>query len=245
MMRHKDQPTKLFILEGNIGAGKSTLLRLLEQNLGVDIINEPLNKWQTMGDQENLLDLFYRDTKRWSYTFQSYAFISRIQAILNQLDKSDRPSTKILERSVYSDRFCFAKNCFEAGLMSSLEWQIYQDWFEWLVGSYMPQPSGFIYLRTSPQISHERLTKRNRSEENNVTIEYLESLHHKHENWLIHQKDTPTYVQKIPVLTLECDNEFETNVHLQRKHLQSINDFIEQTTTTQVPQSNFFGRVSL
>ncbi|MBS1987853.1 deoxynucleoside kinase [Candidatus Dependentiae bacterium] len=245
MMTHKNQPSKLFILEGNIGAGKSTLLRLLEQNLGVDIINEPLSKWQTMSDQENLLDLFYRDTKRWAYTFQSYAFISRIQAILEQLSKDDRSSTKILERSVYSDRFCFAKNCFEAGLMSSLEWQIYQDWFEWLVGSYMPQPSGFIYLRTSPKVSHQRLTKRNRSEETSVTLEYLQSLHHKHENWLIHQNDTPVYVQKIPVLTLECDNEFETNLHLQRSHLQSINDFIAQVTTPIIPPSNFLGRVSL
>ena len=34
----------------------------------------------------NLLDLFYKDSKRWAYTFQSYAFLSRMKA---QLAKQD------------------------------------------------------------------------------------------------------------------------------------------------------------
>lgn len=220
----------LFILEGNIGAGKSTLLKLIEKKLNVDIIHEPLSKWQTVSDQENLLDLFYRDTKRWAYTFQSYAFISRIQAIFNELDKNTTSTIKILERSVYSDRFCFAKNCFEAGLMSSLEWQIYQDWFEWLVGSYMPKPHGFIYLRTTPDVSYTRLTKRNRSEESGVTQEYLKSLHTKHEDWLVHQKGTSAHVKAIPVLTLECNQDFEDNKETLNNHLQAINNFISQTS---------------
>lgn len=245
MTTQTTQPVKLFILEGNIGAGKSTLLRLLEQKLGIDIINEPLSKWQTITDQENLLDLFYKDTKRWAYTFQSYAFISRIQAILEQLNQNTQSPIKVLERSVYSDRFCFAKNCHEAGVMSSLEWHIYKDWFEWLVGSYMPQPSGFIYMRTTPDISHSRLTKRNRSEESSITLDYLESLHNKHEDWLVHQKDTPSYVQSIPVLTLECNQEFETDEQIQSKHLQSINNFIEQAQTPHLQSYNFFGRASL
>lgn len=236
--------TQLFILEGNIGAGKSTLLRLLEEKLGADIINEPLSKWQKVNDQENLLDLFYKDTKRWAYTFQSYAFISRIQAILEQLNKNETSNTKILERSVYSDRFCFAKNCFEAGVMSSLEWQIYQDWFEWLVGSYMPKPSGFIYLRTTPDISHQRLTKRNRSEEGGVTLEYLESLHNKHEDWLVHQKNIPSYVRSIPVLTLECNQDFEVDHLIQQNHLQAINNFIQQTSSHAFPSHNVLNEIA-
>ncbi len=28
----------------------------------------------------NLLDMFYRDPHRWAYTFQAYAFLSRIRA---------------------------------------------------------------------------------------------------------------------------------------------------------------------
>lgn len=226
-MENQQQERRLFILEGNIGAGKSTLLKLLRESLNIDVINEPIDKWQNVEGQENLLDLFYKDTKRWAYTFQSYAFISRVQAILESLKRVDSSSTQILERSVFSDRFCFAKNAHEAGLMSDLEWQIYKDWFEWLVGSYMPKPRGFIYLRTTPHISHTRLTKRNRQEESSIALSYMEALHKKHEDWLVHKLEQPSYVADIPVLLLECDHDFEQDRQELDRHVALIKNFIE------------------
>ena len=65
----------LIMIEGNIGAGKSTFLKVLQNQLNADIIFEPTNKWQEIDRESNLLDLFYKDTPRWAYTFQSYAFI--------------------------------------------------------------------------------------------------------------------------------------------------------------------------
>ena len=70
------------VLEGNIGAGKSTMLNIMQKQLGLSVINEPTNKWQHVGQTDNILDLFYKDTKRWAYTFQSYAFLTRVHAIL-------------------------------------------------------------------------------------------------------------------------------------------------------------------
>jgi deoxyadenosine/deoxycytidine kinase len=221
------QDKRLFILEGNIGAGKSTLLKILKETLNIDIIDEPIDKWQNVDGQENLLDLFYKDTKRWAYTFQSYAFISRVQAIFDSSKRPGSSPTQILERSVFSDRFCFAKNAYEAGLMSDLEWQIYKDWFEWLVGSYMPKPQGFIYLRTTPHVSHARLTKRNRHEESSVALDYMEALHKKHEDWLIHKVEQPAYIAHIPVLALECDHDFEKDRNELDRHVALIKSFIE------------------
>ena len=68
---------KLFILEGNIGAGKSTFLRLAGDTLPLQIVPEPHTKWQQVGGH-NLLEKFYTDTNRWAYTFQSYAFVTRV-----------------------------------------------------------------------------------------------------------------------------------------------------------------------
>lgn len=76
-----------FSLEGTIGAGKSTLLQLLTKHLPVHAISEPTRKWQHMTEGDNLLALFYQNTPRWAYTFQSYTFISRI--------KTQMESTKI------------------------------------------------------------------------------------------------------------------------------------------------------
>ncbi len=223
------QTKKLIVLEGNIGAGKSTLLRLIQQHLPVSIIAEPTDKWQKVAQDENLLDLFYKDTPRWAYTFQSYAFLTRIQSIMEHMAEHREHNTFILERSVYCDRFCFAKNCFEAGFMSPLEWNIYKDWFAWLVESnHAPRPDGFIYLRVEPEIAYERIQKRNRSEESGISQAYLTSLHNKHDDWLIHQKEPCASLKQIPILSLNCNEEFEQNAEKQQDHLAQIANFIQQ-----------------
>ncbi|MBI20059.1 MAG: hypothetical protein CMB73_05740 [Euryarchaeota archaeon] len=45
-------------------------------------------------------------------------------------------------------------------------------------------PDGFIYLQVEHAVCLQRLRHRARGEELNITSEYLESLHEKHENWL-------------------------------------------------------------
>ncbi len=217
---------KSFIVEGNIGAGKSTFLRLVAEKLNVEIVFEPLKRWQALEGGENLLDKFYQDTKRWSYTFQSYAFITRI---MEQQESSLRNPhmTQVLERSVYSDRYCFAKNSFEMGTLSPLEWSLYQEWFEWLVDNYAKRPQGFIYLKTDPLICYKRLKYRAREEESAVPLEYLESLHTKHEDWLIHKKDIAAYLKPIPVLVLDCNEDFENSPDELEEHIKKVASFIE------------------
>lgn len=216
---------KSFILEGNIGVGKSTFLKMISHYLNVQIVYEPHEKWQGSGDTANLLDKFYKDTKRWAYTFQSYAFITRIKE-QQEYAKKNPFSIQILERSVYSDRYCFAKNCFEMGLMSELEWKLYQEWFSWLIDNYTTKPAGFIYLQTEPSICYDRIKKRNRYEEANVSLDYLQKLHAKHEQWLIKKEGIQEGLKKIPVLILPCDLDFEHNKQEQKKHVEKIVNFI-------------------
>ncbi len=221
-----------FIIEGNIGAGKSTFLRLIDEKLPAQIVYEPLDQWQKASPDQNLLDHFYKDTKRWAYTFQSYAFITRVmQQHKKQLETG--ALLQVLERSVYSDRYCFAKNCFEMGTMSSLEWSLYQEWFDWLVDTYAQKPDGFIYLRTSPEKCFSRLKKRARQEEGIVPLSYLQSLHTKHEEWLIEKKNIATYLQQVPVLVLETDVEFENDPDQMEKYLQEIAGFMRVSSGAQ------------
>lgn len=216
---------KSLIVEGNIGAGKSTFLRLIGQALDVQVVYEPHEKWQDVQGAGNLLDNFYKDTKRWAYTFQSYAFITRVLEQEESAKKATHP-VQVLERSVYSDRYCFAKNCYQMGTMTALEWKLYQEWFSWLVTDYVKRPHGFIYLKTDPEICYQRLLKRSRSEEKAVPLEYLQKLHQKHEDWLIHKKDVLDHIKDVPVLVLECNTEFEADSVQMAQHAQKINDFL-------------------
>ena len=102
---------QILIIEGNIGAGKSTLLRLLSEHFAIDPVYEPHARWQNVGNGDNLLDRFYKDMPRWSYTFQTYAFVTRILDQEKQL-KEAKTSVQVLERSVFCDRYCFAKNLY-------------------------------------------------------------------------------------------------------------------------------------
>ncbi|MBD3231845.1 AAA family ATPase [Candidatus Dependentiae bacterium] len=222
---------KAIVVEGNIGAGKSTFLKFLKNNFNLDIIYEPTDKWQNIEGQGNLLDYFYKDTKRWAYTFQSYAFVTRVQSQI-EAENFGNNSIQIFERSVYCDRYCFAKSCFETGAMTTLEWQIYKEWFAWLVENYTKKPAGFIYLQADPEVCFSRLKKRNRSEEAGVSLEYLNMLHQKHEDWLIYKKDLNKKICKIPVLVLNCNQEFESDYIVQKSFIKKVNIFLNELKNT-------------
>lgn len=179
-----------FCVEGNISVGKSTFLqRIANETLElrdlVEIVPEPVNKWQDIGpDHFNILDAFYNEPQRYAYTFQNYVFVTRVM--------QERESSvgikplRLMERSVFSDRMVFVRAVHEAKWMNEMEISIYDSWFDPVV-STLPGlvPDGFIYLRASPDTCHKRMMMRNRSEEGSVSLEYLKGLHEKHESWLL------------------------------------------------------------
>jgi len=232
-----------FIVDGNIGAGKSTFLRMIKQHLSVHIIFEPHEKWQQVISGENLLEKFYRDTPRWGYTFQTYAFVTRVMEQEKHARRYTSTPVHMLERSVFSDRYCFAAACHELGNMSTLEWKLYCEWFSWLVDQYVTKPKGFIYLQTDPQVCYKRLIKRNRLEESNISLDYLEFLHEKHEAWLIHKRGLDKFIRDIPVLCLSCNKDFEHNKDELQKHVESIVNFVGQYYTGK--QEDFSQSVTL
>ena len=47
-----------------------------------------------------------------------------------------------------------------------------------------------VYLQTDPETAMQRVKKRNRSEESNISMDFLNGLHRLHEDWLIHGNST-------------------------------------------------------
>ena len=225
-MLHPTSLRPYIVVEGNIGAGKSTFLAMVRSYLNAQIVFEPHELWQNVGG-ENLLDHFYTDSSRWAYTFQSYAFLTRVRTQREHAQRSDEPF-QVLERSIYSDRYCFAKTCYELGLMTSLEWKLYTEWFSWLSEIAAERPAGFVYLRTDPEVAYSRVQKRCRSEELGVTREYLTLLHNRHEDWLIHKRGVESDVAKTPVLILESNEDFLENNDEQKKHIRALVEFLDQ-----------------
>ena len=210
---------KIFI-EGNIGSGKSTIVSFLKslielKELNFVVLEEPVDQWKQFTDDnsKNILDYFYQDSKRWGYLFQMNAFITRAK-LIEQHDKQNI----LMERSVFSDRYIFAKNCFEQGLLNKIEWKTYLNWFDWLCDKCNLHEDAFIYLRTSPEKSYERILKRNRVEEKQIPKEYVYQIHQKHEDWFLKQK------QKKNILVL--DGDIENSVERLNEFKKKILEFI-------------------
>jgi len=211
--------TEIYI-EGNIGTGKTTFLDFISDLYPNDsVVYEPVDQWiaTTDTDNKNILDKFYSDQERWSFTFQMNSFISRIKSI------SEAPKTKIkfIERSVFTDKICFAKNCYENGKMTKLEYGIYDNWHNWLCEKFDVRPKYFIYLRTTPEISEGRIKTRSRQEESDIPIEYLRQLHTLHEEWM---EDNAK--KGIQVLYLDVSKNFYRNDKEKKKIIGLLYDFI-------------------
>ena len=193
----------IIYIEGNIGSGKTTFCRLLAEHYkkrDKQILLEPVDEWMTLKDEEgtNLLERFYGDQEKWSFAFQMNSFISRVKKIQD----ADKGKILFVERSVYTDKHCFAENCYESGMMNKIEYDIYNRWHEWLTNNFTVKPDAYIYLRTAPEKSHERTQKRCREGEDGIPIEYLRTLHEKHEKWMEDEK------LRVPVMVVDVTEDF-------------------------------------
>jgi len=204
-------------LEGNIGAGKSTLLEEIRNRIhDVHLVDEPVGQWTALHNKDgtNLLELFYEDKKRWAYTFQNCAILTRLKNIkdaVESLDPAEKQPVIITERSVLTDKYIFADMLRDAGYMDQVEWQLYDSWFQIFSKEY--PVSGIIYLSTGSGTSKERIHIRNRKGEESIDLDYLNALDVQHKKWM----ENTT----LPILTLSTEpgESLETNI-------EKIKDFI-------------------
>ena len=174
----------IITVEGNIGAGKTTFLESLRTRLPfVKVLLEPVGEWISTKNSEgkSILQLFYEDKKRWSMTFQLYAFLSRLEdmkRLLKECEKAEvaegEPYIILTERSVLTDRFVFAEMLHKQGFLDELEWNLYLKWFHAYAADVPIQ--GILYLSTSASTSKERIGIRNREGEASISAEYLDGL---------------------------------------------------------------------
>lgn len=208
-------------LEGNIAVGKSSFLSFLKEKLHDDaeFIYEPVDEWTSIKDKDgkNLLQIFYEDKTRWGYTFQNVAYITRMNNLLEAIHNSNKKYI-IIDRSLQADLNTFAKMLYNDGCISELEWNAYNKWntfFDRNYGKLIQQH--IIYLRCQPEIAHSRTKIRNRDSEEGIPLDYLKSLHHYHDMWLLENENT---------LILDANEDFVGNKQRFNEMYSQVEDYI-------------------
>jgi len=185
------------LVEGNIGSGKTTFLQHFAEFEHVDVKKEPVGRWMDLNGN-NLLELMYGDPKRWALLFQSYAQLTLME---NHRHSQGGKSVKIMERSVFSARYCFAENMHQSKMLGDSEFCVLDQWFKFVNEECNINVDLIVYLRTTPETALERVKKRNRSEEAGISLDYLTELHNLHEDWLVHK----SHPVPAPVLVINAD----------------------------------------
>jgi deoxyadenosine/deoxycytidine kinase len=205
-------------IEGNIGVGKSTLTKIISHLLKYDceIIYESVELWQTITDSKNnnILQLFYEDKIKWAFTFQMIVGLSNMQNLCNVL-KLTKKKYIFLDRSFMTSKYTFEKMLYDNGTINTIQHTAYNMLCKHYESTIMEEYKHlYIYLKCDPVVSLERIKKRNRSEESNITLEYLEELNKYHDNWLL-KKDN--------VLVIDCNNDTIDNINWYKNILNNLN----------------------
>jgi deoxyadenosine/deoxycytidine kinase len=176
----------IFTIDGNIGVGKSTILDYLHTHYHVAIDPEPVDKWQTY------LDDMYRN-KTGGFAFQTRVWLDRCWI-------QQRPNTSplVMERSPFFQSGVFIPAMLDSGLVNQREYAMLLEMYA--KSSAYWAPNGCIYLRSHPVKCLERVNKRGRSGEDNISLPYLFHIHKLHESTYMHAIATG-----IPVICIDVD----------------------------------------
>jgi len=163
-----------------VGAGKSSLLRSVKERLTEDnrkdivVLEEPIEEWLRISDGENnIMHLFYETPRQYAFAFQTLVAVTTMRAIWRAVNENPEVKVIICERSLFSSRKVFAEALKDDGALDELEMEVYENLFadedvKWMY------PEEILYLDTSPEVCLERIRIRNRVEEGEINIKWLQ-----------------------------------------------------------------------
>ena len=157
----------IITIDGNIGSGKSTILNYLHSNYNIYIDLEPLDKWKFF------LDNIYNNKKNY-FNFQIRVWLDR-----SWIQEKDYNTTIIMERSPYFIRNTFNKYTYDNNLITTQENNIINELYN--KTDIIWNSNNYIYLKSNPEKCLERINKRGRENEKEITLEYLKSIDKYHD----------------------------------------------------------------
>lgn len=161
-----------------------------------------------------------------AFPFQITAFATRAKALKKTVQRAtkDKPLVIVAERCLLSDREIFTKQLISLNMFKPEEIFAYEQVWDLFFEDWADKLKGMILVDTSSGKCRERVEKRERRGEREISLEYLESIEKRHEN-LLKKVVYNLHVQRV-------DNNVEFQSEKYREAVTSSVKFIEDMTTS-------------
>ena len=167
-------------LEGPIGVGKTTLAQVLARELNARLILEA-------AEDNPFLARFYEDPDKYAFSAQLYFLLTRYSQQRELLQQD------LFAQSTVSD-YLFAKDRIFASLnLAPDELVLYEQVYK-LLDANMAKPDLVIYLLARSEVLVERLRRRNRDFERDISYEYLERVSTAYRDFFFYYDEAPLLV---------------------------------------------------
>ena len=212
---------KLYSIEGNIGSGKTTFIKFLTEyssnKKNLIILPEPLALWENIvnSDGDNVLTSLYKNQERNALNFQIIALFTRrkllVETMENALNLEKQLGEEVIilsERTLKSDYHIFATMLHNQKKLSDHDFTAYK----FLYNEYSEEfkLSKAIYIKTSPEICHQRVDVRSRNGEDHISLSYLKDCDKAHEDFY------NVYLSTIDCKIINNDHNFHDDTYEQQ-----------------------------
>lgn len=151
-------------IEGNIGAGKTSLTNLLSEQYNAKKVLERFA-------DNAFLPKFYDDQDRYALPLEMSFLADRYQQLSDDLAQFD-----LFKSFIISDYYIFKSLIFAQVTLPRDEYILYRRIFD-IMYKEITKPDLYIYLYQNTERLLQNIKKRGRDYEQNITAEYLESIH--------------------------------------------------------------------
>ena len=189
------------VVEGPIGAGKTSLARKLATRMEAELVLEN-------ADENPFLPRFYEDRRRYALPVQLFFLVARIEQARrlgqDELFSSARVADFMLEKDLLFARL----------LLDEVEFRLYHQ----LYSGLKPQaaaPDLVIYLQAKPSALIERVKRRGRPYERQITETYLTELSKAYSEFFYHYDASPLLIVNSENLNF-ADKDADFELLLQR-----------------------------
>lgn len=166
-------------IEGVLGVGKTSFARQLSQDLSARLVLEEV-------DNNPFLDKFYKDMKGHALQTQLFFLLNRAkqQEPLKQLD--------LFSKKIVADYLIEKDRIFAFITLEENELNLYEKVYSAVVNEgNLLKPDLVVYLQASVEVLMERIKKRGRAFEKNVSKDYIYNLSQAYNHYFSHFTGSP------------------------------------------------------